>query len=72
MSFNYKHLWKLLIDKNMNKETLKRKINASPSTIARMSKNKTVSMETLGKICEILQCNINDIVEYTKEENESV
>jgi len=29
-------------------------------------------METLGKICEILQCNINDIVEYTKEENESV
>lgn len=64
MSFNYNKLWKLLIDKEMNKVTLKNNIGMSPSTLAKLTKNQPVSMEVLGKICKELDCNIGDIVDY--------
>lgn len=63
MTFSYNKLWKQLIDKNMLKKDLIEKANISPTTIASMSKGKPVSLETLGKICELLECNIGDIVE---------
>lgn len=63
MTFSYNKLWKQLIDKNMLKKDLIEKANISPTTIASMSKGKPVSLETLGKICELLGCNIGDIVE---------
>lgn len=63
MTFSYNKLWKLLIDKSMLKKDLIEKANISPTTIAAMSKGKTVSLETLGKICELLECNIGDVVE---------
>lgn len=63
MTFSYNKLWKQLIDKNMLKKDLIERANISPTTIASMSKGKPVSLETLGKICELLECNIGDIVE---------
>lgn len=63
MTFSYNKLWKQLIDKNMLKKDLIERANISPTTIASMSKGKAVSLETLGKICELLECNIGDIVE---------
>lgn len=63
MTFSYNKLWKQLIDKNMLKKDLIEKANISPTTIASMSKGKPVSLETLGKICELLECNIGDVVE---------
>ncbi len=63
MTFSYNKLWKQLIDKNMLKKDLIEKANISPTTIASMSKGKPVSLVTLGKICELLECNIGDIVE---------
>lgn len=67
MEFSYNKLWKLLIDKNMMKKNLMAKTNITSSTIAKMGKNKAVSMEVLGKICMALDCNIGDIVDVIKD-----
>lgn len=68
MAFSYNKLWKILIDKNINKVTLRDGAGFTPSTLSRLSQNKPVSMEMLGRICEYLDCNIGDIVDYIKEE----
>ena len=68
MKFSYNKLWKLLIDKNMIKKDLMAKTNITSSIIAKMGKNKAVSMEVLGKICIALDCNIGDIVDVIKED----
>lgn len=69
MEFSYNKLWKLLIDKNMMKKDLMLQTSITSSTIAKMGKNKAVSMEVLGKICVALNCNIGDIVDVIKDEN---
>lgn len=67
MEFSYNKLWKLLIDKDMIKKDLMAKTSITSSTIAKMGKNKAVSMEVLGKICMALDCNIGDIVDVIKD-----
>jgi hypothetical protein len=67
MEYNYNKLWKLLIDKNLMKKDLMKKTGITSSTIAKMGKNKAVSMEVLGKICMALDCNIGDIVDVIKK-----
>ncbi|MDD6846887.1 MAG: helix-turn-helix transcriptional regulator [bacterium] len=62
--WNYNKLWKLLIDKAMLKKDLAIKASINASTIAKMGKNMPVSMDVLGRICEALECNICDIVDY--------
>lgn len=69
-NFSYEKLWKLLKKKKMRKDDLRLKIQISSATSARLGKNQTVSMEVLGKICEALNCDIGDIVEYKKCVNE--
>lgn len=68
MEYNYNKLWKLLIDKNLMKKDLMERTGITSSTIAKMGKNKAVSMEVLGKICMALDCNIGDIVDVVKED----
>ena len=63
MKFSYNRLWKLLIDRNMNKGDLQKLIGKGPSTISRMGRNEPVRLEILGRICEKLNCNIEDIIE---------
>ena len=67
MAISYNRLWKLLIDKHMTKVALRDCIGMGPGTLAKLSKNKQVSMETLEKICKELDCNFGDIVDYIKE-----
>ena len=64
MSFKYNKLWHLLLDKGMTKEDLRKTIGASSSTIAKMSKDENVSMDVIDKICSLLNCRIEDIVEH--------
>ncbi len=66
MSVSYKGLWKLMIDKNLNKKDLKTTLGISSATIAKMSKGENVSMEVLQKICGLLGCNIGDIVSFER------
>ncbi len=67
MGFSYNRLWKMLIDRNMNKGDLQNLIGTGPSTISRMGRNEHVRLEILERICEKLDCNIEDIIEYEKE-----
>lgn len=70
MSFSFNKLWKLLIDNKLKKKDLAVKAKLSPSTLATMSKGESVSLETLGRICKVLNCNIGDIVDVEFNESE--
>ena len=59
----YDRLWKTMAEKSISQYKLA-KSGISHSTITRLKKNQTVSTETLNKLCEILDCNIEEIVEY--------
>ena len=60
---NYNKLWKLLIDKNMRKKDLREKAGLTTNVIAKMGKGGDVSTQVLRKICEALNCRIEDIVD---------
>ena len=64
MVISYDNLWKLLIDKKMNKTDLKDQAGITYNIIARLGKGESVRMESLYKICKCLQCNIGDIMEF--------
>jgi DNA (cytosine-5)-methyltransferase 1 len=68
MNVNYDNLWKLLIDKKMNRSDLKEAAGISFNVIARMGKNETVSMDTLQKICSALECNVSDVFKFTNDD----
>ena len=68
MIFDYNKLWKLMIDKNINKTELCKKSKISTNAMAKMGRNESVPLETLAKICNVLECNLNDIVEIKKGE----
>lgn len=70
MSVNYNKLWKIMIDKNINKTQLKNMAKISTNVVAKLGKNEYVSIETLCKICRVLNCNIGDIVDYVPDERE--
>lgn len=67
MAVSYKRLWKLLIDKNMKKSDLEREAKLTHYALSKLSHGKDVSTEVLGKICETLNCNIDDIMEFIDE-----
>lgn len=68
MKVSYKKLFKLLIDKDMKKTEFAKKIGIGQNTLAKLSKNENVSMEVLIKICEGLNCKIEDVVEFVNEQ----
>ena len=63
MKVRYNNLFKLLIDKKMKKTDLAREAGLTPATLARLSKDEIVSMETIIKICKCLNCRIEDVIE---------
>lgn len=64
MQVNYDKLWKLMIDKKINKTQLSEKAGITTNEMAKMGKNEMVKMETLVRICKVLECKLDDIVEY--------
>ena len=67
MAVSYKKLWKLLIDKDMKKKDLRIATGITTTALAKLGKNEHVSTEILAKICKVLECNIEDIVEIVEE-----
>jgi len=70
MSVNYKPLWKLLIDKDLNKRKLAMLANISVGTISKMGNSEYVALEVLEKISKALDCRIEEIVEFVNDEKE--
>lgn len=65
--FSYKPLLKLMIEKEINKTQLTQMLGSSKTTVAKISKNEYVSMEVLDKICTLLNCRIEDVIEHQLE-----
>ena len=70
MSVSYNKLWKLLIDKKMSRAELRRRIKISPNTMTKLIRDKEVSMTVIGRICEVLETDIGNIVEFVQEGKE--
>lgn len=66
MAVDYSNLWKLLIDKKMNRTQLKKNANISTNAIAKLGKNEIVSILTLEKICVALDCKIEDVIQFVE------
>ena len=63
MKISYNKLWKMLIDKNMNKHDLKELAGVSSASIAKLGKGDNITTDVLSKICEALNCHLEDIME---------
>lgn len=67
MRADYKRLWKLLIDRDMKKRDLRDAAHLSPSLMTKLNKNESLTTNTLARICKVLNCRIEDIMEFVPE-----
>ena len=68
MAISYKRLWKIMIDKDVNKTKLCQETGISAATMAKMSKDEPVTLTTIEKICDFLDCNVEDVIEISRDE----
>lgn len=66
MRFSYNPLWKLLIDRNMNKSDLRKLTGISSASIAKLNKGENITTDILLRICEALDCDLTEIVEVIR------
>lgn len=69
MKISYNKLWHLLIDRNMNRQDLKRLSGISTTSIAKLGKGENLQTDVLLKICKALNVSINDIMETIENDD---
>ena len=70
MAVSYTKLWKILIDNKMSKADLRRAAHIAPNTMTKLRRDEDVSMDVLGRICQTLNKDFGDIMEYISEKEE--
>lgn len=65
MTVSYNGLWKILIDKGLQKQDLVNKAGLSSATVAKMGKGEPVSSKVLEKLANFLECNLKSRPNYT-------
>ena len=70
MAVTYKKLFHLLIDKGMTNAELMESAGFSANIITRIKRNNYISLDSIEKICKVLQCGVDDILEFTSDETE--
>ena len=70
MAVSYKKLFHLMIEKDMTNAQLMADANFSANIITRLKRNNYASLETIGAICRVLNCNVDDILEFVPRESE--
>ena len=70
MRISYNPLWKLLIDREMNKKELRELSGISTASIAKLGKGENITTDVLLRICTALNCQISDIMETVPAESE--
>lgn len=70
MAVTYKKLFHLLIDKGMTNAELMESAGFSANIITRIKRNNYISLDSIEKICKVLQCGVDDILEFTPDETE--
>jgi len=68
MHISYNKLWKLLIDKGMNKQKLREISGLSSASIAKLGKGENITTDVLLKICKALDCDITDIMVIERDD----
>jgi DNA-binding Xre family transcriptional regulator len=68
MAFSYKPLWRLMFEKNLNKNYLREELKFSPTTVAKMGKDEYVSLEIIDKLCNHFNVQPNDILEHKEDD----
>ena len=68
MNISYDKLWKLMIDKKINKTQLCEMAGITTNAMVKLGKNESVKVEILAKICDVLKCKIEDIMEIVEED----
>ncbi|NBI87892.1 XRE family transcriptional regulator [Lachnospiraceae bacterium] len=68
MAVNYKKLFHLMIEKNLSNSDLQRKAGFSGNILTRLKRNRYVSLESIESICHVLECGVDDILEFIPEE----
>ena len=68
MSISYNKLWKLLVDKKMSKADLRKAAGIAPNTMTRLRRDEEVTLTVLHKICQTLEVDIGDVMEFVPEE----
>ena len=71
MALSYNRMWKLLVDKKMSKADLRKAADIAPNTMTKLRRDETLNLAILGRICEPLDCDFGDIMEYVKESKNS-
>ncbi|MDD4494112.1 MAG: helix-turn-helix transcriptional regulator [Eubacteriales bacterium] len=72
MALSYNKMWKLLIDKKMSQSELRKAADIAPNTMTKLRRDEAVNLAILGRICNVLDCDFGDIMEYVKEEVKEV
>ena len=65
---SYNNLWKIMKEKGISQYALIKKYNVSPAQITRLKRNESVSAHTIEMFCKILDCEVEDIMKYTKDD----
>lgn len=68
-TISYNNLWKLLIDKRMTKTELREKTGISTNSLAKLGRGDNITTDVLVRICDVLGCELEDIMELSAEEN---
>lgn len=71
MAVSYNRLWKLLVDNKMSKADLRKAAGIAPNTMTRMRKDQEVTITVLGRICDVLNCDYGDIMEYIRSDSDA-
>ena len=67
MAVSYKKLWHILLDRDMKKNQLAKLAGITPYTLKKMGRDENVSTEAIGKICGVLGCTADDIMEFIQD-----
>lgn len=67
LTISYNRLWKLLVDRKMSKADLRKIAGIAPNTMTKLRRDQEVTLTVLGRICDVLNVNIGDIMEFLPE-----
>lgn len=67
LTISYNRLWKLLVDKKMSKADLRKIAGIAPNTMTKLRRDREVTLAVLGRICDVLNVNIGDVMEFLPE-----
>lgn len=67
MALSYSRMWKLLVDKKMSKADLRKAADIAPNTMTKLRRDEAVNLAILSRVCQVLDCDFGDIMEYIKD-----